>query len=101
VTAPRPTVERDGNVSYLRRHQTEQPARPPVTGPPAPGTPSREEAAPARRRVTLRGAWRRSQLRRDLKDCGWLMGLIAGGLICVVYRDELHHLAHALFGGNR
>jgi hypothetical protein len=96
------TVEHDGNVTYVVWHRTEPPPRPPVRHEPLADGLSGEEAASVRQ-VTrhLRRCWRRSQLRRDLRDYAWLIGLLAAVVVGMTAHDHLAQLAHALTGGTR
>lgn len=95
------TVEHDGNLAIVTWHQVEPP-RPPVRHEPLADGRSGEESASVRQAMRhLRRCWRRSQLRRDLIEWGWLIGLLAGGVIACIYSDDIHQLVQVLFGGAR
>ena len=87
-----------GNVTYLHRPA---PPRPPVTGRPAPGMPSGEEATSARRRTYLARCWRRSQLRQDLTCVAVVVGFagaLLAGLLIHDHWQQIANAAHVLIG---
>lgn len=94
------SVERRDNVVFLDfvHADVQRPAvslNPPAAGP----LPARLSPRPVR---VLRRRFARSQLAVDLRDWGWLVGLLVAGLICVAALDlTFQDLAHLIPGETR